>query len=131
MDNKDIENVFSASLKQINGEEFLVFEAPKITPPTLRLYYDDNGKVITYTCEDLEGNFIIVDPQTFAESRYDVRVINGKLSKVNPSLVIYKMKPDEFEGTSCASEDICVLVPDDYPNKQLWKLHAYELRSKL
>jgi hypothetical protein len=131
MDKKEIESVFAASLKTIDGEEFFVFEAPKITPPELRLYYDENGKVVTYSCDKLEGNYIIVDPQTFAECRYDVRVIDGKLSKVNPSLVIYKLKPNNTEGTYCAVDDICVIVDEDYTDKQLWKLHAYELRSKL
>lgn len=130
MDKKEIESVFAASLQTIDGEEFFVFEAPKLVPPEFRLYYDNNGRVITYSCEKLEGNYIVVDPQTFAECRYDVRVIDGKLSKVNPSLVIYKLKPDELEGVSCTNEDISILVNEEYTDKQLWKLHAYELRSK-
>ena len=29
----------------------IIWEAPKIVPPEFRLYYDDAGRVITYTSE--------------------------------------------------------------------------------
>jgi hypothetical protein len=48
-------------------EYILTWEAPKIEPPEFRLYYDEKGNVICYTCEKLEGNYVIIDAQTFAE----------------------------------------------------------------
>lgn len=63
---------------------------PKVLVPTVlpfegksgnieyRLYYDDKGNVLFYTCEKPEGKFIKVDSQTYSEMRYDIRIIDGK-----------------------------------------------------
>jgi hypothetical protein len=111
------------------GEEYLViFEAPKIVPPEFRLYYDElTGKVLFYTCDKPEGSFITIDRQTFAEARQDIRIINGKISRVRPHQIIAKLMPD-VEGTKCALEDISiVLSAKDKIKSQNWKLHVYEL----
>ena len=42
-------------------ETYFIYEAPKIIPPEFRLYYDEKGNVITYTCEKLEGNYLDVN----------------------------------------------------------------------
>jgi hypothetical protein len=110
-------------------EEFVViFEAPKLVPPEFRLYYDDKGKVITYTCEKLEGdNYIVIDAATFAQARPDIRVINGKISTVAPNAVVSKVMPSE-EGISCPIEDISIVVNSDYKGKKTkWKMVTYEL----
>ena len=39
----------------------IIFEAPKIVPPEFRLYYDDTGRVICYTCEKLPGKYIVIE----------------------------------------------------------------------
>ena len=115
------------NLQNIGGEDYVVFEAPKLVEPEFRLYYDENGSIITYTCYKLEGNYIIIDRQTFIEARPDVRVIDRKLKRVNPSLVIYKLKPDTTEGIPCSRDDISIVVPHGSNNSQLWKLTTYEL----
>jgi hypothetical protein len=108
-------------------EYILTWEAPKIEPPEFRLYYDEKGNVICYTCEKLEGNYVIIDAQTFAEGRPDLRVIEGKISTVNPAFIVSKLMPDS-EGIDCSSEDISIVVSDKSIKKQKWKLHTYELR---
>lgn len=113
-------------LQSIGGEDFVVFEAPKIVAPEFRLYYDENGSVITYTCDKIEGNYIVIDRQTFIEARPDVRVVDGKLKRVNSALVIYKLKPDVQEGIPCTIEDISIVVPHGTNKSQLWKLTTYE-----
>ena len=57
-------------------EVITIWESPKVDKPEFRLYYDDKGYVITYTCEKLEGNYIVIDALAFAEARPDVRVVN-------------------------------------------------------
>jgi predicted acetyltransferase len=48
--------------------------------PEFRLYYDTNGKVITYSTEHLPNkDFIIVTIDQYAEARSDVIVINKKV----------------------------------------------------
>lgn len=107
----------------------LVFEAPKIIPPEFRLYYDEEtGKVLFYTCEKPEGKYIIIDSITFACARQDVRVIDGKLSTVNPASIISKLKPSELDGMTCLKEDISIIADEDSTDVQTWKLMTYELR---
>ena len=104
----------------------ILWEAPKLETPEFRLYYDDKGKVICYTGDkSLTGNYIIVDAQTFAEARPDVRVIDGKISRAQNNAVVYKLMP-AIDGTSCHLEDISVVVNNNTPNTK-WKLHIYEL----
>lgn len=110
-----------------NEDYVIIWQAPKIEKPEFRLYYDDKGKVITYTCEKLPGNFIVIDALTYAEARHDLRIIDGKISKVQPNAVVYKLMPSD-EGVKCAVEDISILVDDEYNGPTVkWKLNVYEL----
>lgn len=112
----------------MNEDVIVIWEAPKIEAPEFRLYYDDTGKVITYTCEKLEGNYIVIDTQTYAAARPDVRVINEKISTVQTNTVVCKLMPDEKEGTICAIEDIDIIASSNYTgNTVKWKLNVYEL----
>ena len=107
----------------------IIFEAPKIIPPEFRLYYDEKGNVITYTCEKLEGNYIVIDALTFAQARPDVRVIDGKISNVQPAQILTKLMPDEVNGIMCADEDMSIVVKPNHAGKiQKWNLNIYELR---
>jgi hypothetical protein len=109
-------------------DSFIIWEAPKIIPPEFRLYYDDQGKVITYTCEKIEGNYVVIDSITFAQARPDIRIVNGKLSTINSSLVVTRLTPNTTEGVKCAKEDISIIVPNDYTGETIkWKLNIYEL----
>jgi len=58
---------------------------PKILPiesryssPEYRLYYDDEGNILFYSCEKPEGNFIRIDRQSYSEMRYDIKIIDCK-----------------------------------------------------
>lgn len=108
-----------------NNEEYIIiWEAPPIIKPEFRLYYDDTGRVICYTCEKLEGNYIVIDASTFAQSRPDVRVVDGKLVTINSGAVVSRLYPD-IEGTMCENEDISIITNS---NGRYWKLRTYELR---
>ena len=112
-----------------NEDVIILFEAPKIIPPEFRLYYDDQGKVLFYTCEKLEGKYITIDRQTFAEMRMDLRVIDGKVSRAMPNAVVNKLMPnDSIDSTTCHISDVSIIVDDDYiGDTQKWKLKTYEL----
>ena len=92
-----------------------------------RLYYDDNGNVLCYTCEAIEGNFIVIDSQTYAECRPDVKVVDGKIVKINEGAVIAKLMRSD-SGTWCAKEDITIIVDDRYEEKQQWETKLNEFR---
>jgi hypothetical protein len=93
-----------------------------------RLYYDDNGDCICYTCEDLEGTYLVVDAQTFAEGRHDIKVVDGELIKPSNRVNVVKLVIDD-EGVTCAEEDISIIVDEKYIGPVLkWKEKLYESR---
>jgi hypothetical protein len=109
----------------MSDELVILWEAPKIEPPEFRLYHDDKGNVVCYTCQKLEGNYIVIDSLTYAAARPDIRVIDGKISTVAPSAVVYKLMPSD-EGMACAKEDISI-ISDGSIETTKWKLKIYEL----
>jgi hypothetical protein len=92
-----------------------------------RLYYDQDGKVVSYTCDSLPGNYIVIDRQTFAEARPDIRVIKGKLVKMQRT-VISKLKPSNLAGTVCFYDNVSIVL-EEKSNffVQNWELDQYEL----
>jgi len=110
-----------------NDESMFVWNAPTIEKPEFRLYYDDLGSIICYSGDKLqEGNFIVIDAQTFAEARYDLRIIDGRIIKNSSHATIVRLTPSD-NGTLCASEDLSVIVSEeDEVEKQYWKLTVYE-----
>ncbi len=91
-----------------------------------RLYYDDNGKVICYTCEKLEGNYVVIDAQTYAESRPDLRVVNGEITKSSDYVIISKLVTSD-KGVKCEVNDVCVII-DTEPFKY-WEVEVNEYRQ--
>jgi hypothetical protein len=107
-------------------EEFVIWEAPPIIKPEFRLYYDDRGNVLFYTCEKPEGKYVVIDADTYAQGRPDIKVVDGKVAGAIHGSVVSKLVYDD-NGTTCASEDISVIVDSSYDNITKWKLKTYEL----
>lgn len=84
-----------------------------------RIYYDDNGEVLCYTNETLEGNYLLVDSLTFAEARMDIKILGGKIIRSIEGTVVTRLVPAMF-GTRCAEEDMCIIVPADYERAAVW-----------
>ena len=97
---------------------------PIIHPIELRVYYDDMGKILFYTCEKPEGNYLVIDTQVYAEGRPDLRVVDGKLVKIAQRVVVTKLV-HSTEGTPCAAEDISIVVDTDTPDRKFWQLKTY------
>jgi hypothetical protein len=102
----------------MDNEVVVIWDSVKVDKPEFRLYYDDKGYVITYTCEQPEGNYIVVDAMTFAEARPDIRVVDGKIVKNNVGSVVSRLYKDT-EGVLCEAEDISIIAET---NGQYWKL---------
>jgi hypothetical protein len=108
-----------------NTEDYvIVWEAPVLEKPEFRLYYDDRGYVVCYTCEKLDGNYIVIDAMTFAEARPDVRVVDSRLVRASSGAVISRLYPAE-EGVLCEKDDISVITDRD---GKYWKIKTHELR---
>jgi len=85
-----------------------------------RLYYNDAGQPTTYSQENLPGNYIVVDQQTFNECRMDVRVVDGKLTRPNMITEFRKLVPSD-EGTETLAEDITLIGPGQH-----WQVKYYD-----
>ena len=95
---------------------------PEIKPIFYRLYYNDNGEPLFYSMEDLPGNYIDIDQETFALCPSNVRVVNGQLKKVNTS-TIDKLVPSDH-GICCDPRNICIVVTEEQPH-QKWSIKKY------
>jgi len=84
-----------------------------------RLYYDDAGQPVTYSQEDLPGNYIVVDQQTFNEYRMDVRIVDGKVTRPNMITEFRKLVPSD-EGTETLVEDVTIVGQGQH-----WKTKYY------
>lgn len=102
------------------------FEALKNRKPVetvvheFRLYYNkDDGTPLFYSMDDVEGDYIIVDKETYVESPLSVCVVDGKLKKwvfrdVSKLVV-------GTEGTTCHSNDITVIANEG----TVWEYKQY------
>lgn len=111
---------------EIDGVEYLVVEEVQKQEVEFRLYYDERGKVLFYTCEKPEGQYIVIDKQTYIEARPDLCVKDGKLTKYIPGIIISKLEQD-IDGIPCAKDDISIIVDNDYKDHIKYKLVSYEL----
>ena len=87
-----------------------------------RLYHDDNGNLLFYSMDDIPGNYIEIDQETFAKASSQVRVKNGKVVKISPNSSS-KLVPSST-GTAAYDDDITIVVNTAPFIK--WKLKQYE-----
>lgn len=105
-----------------NSEEHvIIWEAPEITKPEFRLYYDKHGNVLFYTCEKPEGDYIVIDSLTYAEARPDIRVLDGRIIRDSTN-TLYSRLHKSVKGTLCEFEDISVVAET---NGQYWELKTH------
>lgn len=88
-----------------------------------RLYYDEAGKVLFYTCDKPKGNFIIIDADTYFQSRFDIKIINNEIVSMYDKKIISKLCPTNI-GTSCHYSDISII--HNGPNSKKWSLTLNE-----
>ena len=103
----------------MSDEEYvIVWEAPVIEKPEFRLYYDNRGNVLFYTCEKPDGDYIVIDALTFAEARPDLKIVDGRIVRNSSATVISKLGIST-DGKMCEKEDISIIAET---NGQYWKL---------
>ena len=122
------------SEEQNNEEYTLIWDAPVIEAPEFRLYYKEDGTVDFYTCDKPEGEYIIIDALAFAESRPDIKVVNGRIAKIRPHAIVQKLKPSDT-GQLTSIEDISIITDPtkikvkDFASSrvQFWELCNHEI----
>lgn len=98
---------------------------PIVTEPIeFRLYYDSTSSVLHYTCEKLEGNFILVDAITFAEARPDIKVIDGRVVRTDRVILVTRLTTGA-SGIKCSHDDITIIV-DQHEAGIYWNIQNYE-----
>jgi hypothetical protein len=107
-------------------EEFwaILHAIPEPVEPIRRLYYNELGEPLFYAAEDLPGNYIDVDAETFARASSRVRVKNGQLISTVTHQVAQKLTPADY-GTPCDTRDVCVVVNAEQPHTK-WTIKTYE-----
>lgn len=85
-----------------------------------RLYYNEHGRPIVYTMEELNGNYIEVDRETYLAASMNVRVQDNKLVKLETAWSFGKLVPSQ-QGTPCDPNNVAVVVALDQPHI-LWSL---------
>jgi hypothetical protein len=107
-------------------EEFwaILYDVPTEIQPLRRLYYNDSGEPLFYATEDLPGNYIDIDPETFARASSQVRVRNGQIVSTKTHRVTRKLVPADH-GVVCHVKDICVVVDPGQPHAK-WTIKTYE-----
>lgn len=110
-------------VSELNTQIFLNFfrdhQWPEPEPVTLRLYHDEKGSPLCYSCDPMAGNWIPVTAEQYARASFRVRVVDGKLIELGSDLRP-KLKPSEH-GTVCADTDVTVIVTDRQPHLR-WSL---------
>ena len=99
------------------------FVWPDPVAPTYRCYYLDNGDVDFYTMEELPGNYIEVDQQTYVLAHTPARVVDGKLEIIKPKITVHKLAPFNSIGTQCHARDVAVVTDQ---SGVFWSLQTYE-----
>ena len=97
---------------------------PEPAPIFFRLYYDDQGRPISYSMEHLPGNYIDIDAATYQLNSRNVRVVDGKLVHIKPKKTVTKLVPS-IAGTPCLPNNISIVVDEQQPNIK-WSLKSHE-----
>jgi hypothetical protein len=109
---------------ELTQENFwaILASMPVPLPVYYRLYYNDAGKPLFYSHEDLPGKYIDIEPEQFALSDLRVKVINGILVPYQPPVA--KLVPSD-QGTPCDIGDVSIVTTTNQLH-QRWKLRTHE-----
>jgi hypothetical protein len=112
----------------MTNEEFwkILQSMPEPTPLFYKLYYNDDGSPFIYSMEELPGNYIEVDQETYVLAPFNVRVVDGNLVYIKPVITIKKLQPTDSNGTACDPRDVCVVVDPTQPHTK-WTIVNNEL----
>jgi len=99
------------------------FQWPEPAEITYRLYYNDDGKPLFYSMEDMPGKYIEITAEQYQKSNSHVVVRNNRLIELSFS-VTQKLAPADT-GVPCSPNNVAVVVDQTEPNKK-WKLTTYE-----
>jgi hypothetical protein len=80
-----------------------------------RLYYNEQGFPLYFSQEDLPGNYIEIDRETFVNPPKFIRVMDGKLIIYTNEYSVTKLRPNKY-GTPCHPQDVSIVVEKHLPH---------------
>lgn len=92
-------------------------------PVEFRLYYDNDGSVLFYTCEKPEGQYIVIDNEEYAACKMNIKVIDGKIFKNHG--IVFAQLVHAIDGIACAKQDVSIIVTDDYQDVTTWDIQLH------
>ena len=111
-------------------EEFMRLinaSAERVNKPvdfTYRLYYNkETGEPISYTMEELEGDYVKVSKEQYHQGRYDVVVKDETICFITNMQYVRKLVPDA-DGIACNKTNVLIV---DKTSTTKWKLKTKEL----
>ncbi len=104
-----------------------LLSAKQIKRPEIefRLYYDETGKVKTYTSEKLPGNYIVITREQYAEARNDVLVVDGKIKYTSKNTHIFRYVKNMEAGIKTSKYDINIITERNYV---FWNYEQCEIK---
>ena len=97
----------------------------KPTAIEFRAYYNPDGTVITYTTEDLPGEYIVITRDQYAEARPDAKVIDKQLSLTNRQTHVAKLEKNKTTGIKTSKYDVSVIT--DGTDSVYYSIKAYAI----
>lgn len=119
-------------MSEINIDEKLLAELlqrlqkPKQEQIEYRLYYDSNGRVITYSTENLPGKYLVITREQFSEARSDVIVQNNVIVQTHLKNTVHKLKKNKVSRV-CSKYDVSIIIDTDVSE---WKMVSYDITGK-
>lgn len=100
-----------------------------IPPPVIefRAYYNVDGSIITYTTENLPGDYVVITREQYAEARPDAKIIGGKLVQTSRLTHVAKLTKNKTGGTKTSKYDISVIQEDDN-DSVYYSIAAYDIK---
>lgn len=97
------------------------FEHTETTQLSYRLYYNSDGSVRCYSMEELDGDYIVIDEDTYNQFRTDIIVKNGEIIRLTNN-ASWKLCPSSTETYGCHPSNVSIVVEKDYPRTQYWSV---------
>ena len=122
----DTQTVFRLQMNETTENFWLALAepVPEPVPIFFRLYYNERGEPVSYSMDNLPGNYIEIDAETYQRSSSNVRVIDGKIVPVVYKRPVSKLTPGTA-GTACLPDNVSVVVAQDQPHIK-WSLKSNE-----
>jgi hypothetical protein len=91
-----------------------------------RVYYNDDGSILSYTTENIEGQYIVITAEQYAQARHDAKVMGGQLVFTHRRSHVSKLVRNKTEGIKTSKYDISVI--SDGNDSTYYTIRAYEIK---